>query len=340
MSDVTADWVAGLPKVELHVHIEGAIQPETLMRLAQKNRVDLPPKTLEAFRDWYRFTDFPHFAEVYQAFSKAIQTEDDIYGIAVDFLKSQARQNIRHTEATFTALTHFRNHGIAFADQIAAIRQAFDDVRATQAISLGLIVDIPREFATPEESMTVARWVADCHGDGLVVALGLAGYEPGFPPEDFVRPFALCAEAGVPAVIHAGETGTAESIRVAVERLDAVRIGHGVAAVHDRDIVAFLKERQTALEVCPSSNVCLKVVETIADHPFKRMDDLGLNVSINTDDPPMFETDLNSEYLRVARTFDYAKADLKRFAMRAAQAALVPPGTKDALLAEIAGYAD
>ncbi len=173
---------------------------------------------------------------------------------------------MRHTEATFTALTHFKNNGIAFTDQIAAIRQALDDVRAAQDISLGLIIDIPRDYATPEQSMAVAEWVAGSHGDGLVVALGLGGYEPGFPPEDFARPFALAKEAGVPAVTHAGETGTAASIRVAVEQLGAVRIGHGIAAVHDPEIVAFLKERRIPLEVCPSSNVCLKVVDTIGAH--------------------------------------------------------------------------
>ncbi|HEY1723439.1 MAG TPA: adenosine deaminase [Magnetospirillaceae bacterium] len=340
MTDVTEDWVAGLPKVELHVHVEGAILPETLMRLAQKNHVDLPPKTLAEFRDWYRFTDFPHFAEVYWAFSKAIQSEEDIYQVALAFLKTQARQKVRHTEATFTALTHFKNNGTAFADQIAAIRKALDEVRATEDISLGLIIDIPRDYATPEESMMVAEWVTRHHGDGLIAALGLGGYEPGFPPEDFARPFALAKEAGVPAVTHAGETGTAASIRVAVEQLGAVRIGHGVAAAGDSNVLAFLKERQIPLEVCPSSNVCLKVFDAIANHPFRRMDEYGLNISLNTDDPPMFDTDLNREYLRVAQTFGYSKAEMKGFAVRAARAALLPEAKRETLAAEIAAYAD
>jgi adenosine deaminase len=339
MSDVTESWVAGLPKVELHVHVEGAILPETLMRLARTNKVDLPPKTLAEFRDWYRFTDFPHFAEVYWAFSKAIQSEDDIYQVALDFLRNQARQNVRHTEATFTALTHFVNNGIAFTDQIAAIRRALDEVRATSDISLGLIIDIPRDYATPEQSMAVAEWVAGSHGDGLVVALGLGGYEVGFPPEDYVRPFALAREAGVPAVTHAGETGTAASIRVAVEQLSAVRIGHGVAAINDPSVMAFLKERQIPLEVCPSSNVCLKVVDALGSHPFKRMDDYGLNISLNTDDPPMFDTDINREYLLVAQTFGYSKAQMKEFAKRAARTALLPVAARDALIAEISAYA-
>lgn len=340
MTDVTESWVAGLPKVELHVHIEGAILPETLMRLAQKNKVDLPPKTLAEFRDWYRFTDFPHFAEVYWAFSKAIQTEDDIYQVALAFLMTQVRQNVRHTEATYTALTHFKNNGIAFTDQIAAIRRALDEVRATHDISLGLIVDIPRDYATPEESMMVAQWVVDAHGDGLIAALGLGGYEVGFPPEDFARPFALAKEAKVPAVTHAGETGTAASICVAVEQLGAVRIGHGVAAVHDPSVIAFLKERQIPLEVCPSSNVCLKVVDAIGNHPFRRLDERGLTVTLNTDDPPMFDTDINREYLLVAQTFGYSKKEMKGFAQRAARAALLPAAKREALAAEIAAYPD
>ncbi len=338
MTDVTENWVAGLPKVELHVHVEGAILPETLMRLAQKNKVDLPPKTLAEFRDWYRFTDFPHFAEVYWAFSKAIQSEEDIYQVALDFLRNQARQNVRHTEATFTALTHFVNNGIAFTDQIAAIRQALDEVRETHPISLGLIIDIPRDYATPEQSMAVAEWVADSHGDGLVIALGLGGYEVGFPPEAFAHPFALAGEAGVPAVIHAGETGTAASIRVAVEQLGAVRIGHGVAAVNDESVMAFLEEWQIPLEVCPSSNVCLKVVDALGNHPFKRMNDYGLYITLNSDDPPMFDTDINREYLLMAKTFGYSRAEMKAFAERAARAALLPSETRDGLVAEIVAY--
>jgi adenosine deaminase len=337
MKDVTDAWVAGLPKVELHVHVEGAILPETLMKLARRNSVALPD-SIEALRAWYQFTDFPHFAEIYQTFSKAIVSAEDIYDMAWDFLTEQARQNILHTEATFTASTHYRNNGIPFREQMDAIRAAAERACTTYGVSLGLIIDIPREYETPAEAVQIARWVAEAHGDGLVAALGLAGYEPGFPPEMFVDAFALAKDAGVPAVIHAGETGPADYIVTSIEMLHARRIGHGVAALKDQRAMALIRERGVTLEVCPSSNLCLKVAETLEQHPFRRMDQAGLNVTINSDDPPMFNTDLNGEYLKVARTFGYDRSELKAFAARAAAAALLPEARKADIVQAIATY--
>ena len=165
--------LAAMPKVELHVHLEGSIRPETLMALSAKNGVDLPPKTLDEFREWFRFVDFPHFAEVYQAMSKCIRTPEDLETITRDFLAGQAAQNILHSEATFTALTHYRNAGIPFDEQIDAIDRAREWAKKRHGVSLLLIVDIPREFATPQEAMMTAGWVADAHGKGGVAALGL-----------------------------------------------------------------------------------------------------------------------------------------------------------------------
>lgn len=330
------DWTAAMPKVELHVHLEGAIRPETLMRLAARNGIALPAKTPEEFRDWYRFTGFPHFAEVYQTLSGAIRTPEDLHDITVDFLEGQAAQNILHTEATFTAQTHHKNAGLPFDAQIDAIRSARDAVAPRLGTSLRLIVDIPREISTPEEAMRTARWVADAHGDGLVAALGLGGYEVGFPPEMYTNAFALTREAGVPAVVHAGETGGPDSIRGAIETLHAVRIGHGVTCLSDPDLVAMLRERRIPLEVCPSSNVCLKVAESIKDHPIRAMEAAGLNVTVNTDDPPIFETTLNDEYARLHRAFGWGEAEFRRFNERAAEATLLEDADRDALRVKVA----
>lgn len=338
MTDVTEAWVAGLPKVELHVHVEGAILPETLMKLAARNNVPLPPKTLEELRAWYAFTDFPHFAEIYQTFSKAIVTLEDIHDMAWDFLQEQARQNILHTEATFTAFTHYTNHGLPFADQMAAIRAAADKARDQFGISLGLIIDIAREYVTLDDCKVMARWITEHHGDGLVAAFGLAGYEPDHPPSEFIDAFAITREANIPAIIHAGETGPPSFIRSAIEDLDAQRIGHGVTAISDPATLALIRERNITLEVCPSSNVCLKVVPTLEQHPFRLLDQQGIAVTINSDDPPMFSTDLNTEYLKVARTFGYTRADLRAFAVRAAQASLLSEAQKAALVDRIITY--
>ena len=324
--------LATLPKVELHVHLEGAIRPETLLELSRKNHIELPPKTLEEFREWYRFVDFPHFAEVYQALSKCIQGPEDLERVTRDFLVGQAEQNILHTEATFTALTHFRNTGMPFDEQLDAIARARDWGLEEYGVSLLLIVDIPREFCTPEEARQTARWVADAHGDGLVGALGLGGYEVGFPPEMFTDAFALAAEAGVPAVVHAGETCGPESIEGAVQALGAIRIGHGIRALEDPSVVDLLKDRGIVLEVCPTSNVCLKVVDRLEEHPFPRLLEEGLAVTLNSDDPPIFNTTLNREHLLVAEAFGLRTKDFQALHRRAAETSLLPDSDKKRLL--------
>jgi adenosine deaminase len=338
MSEPDATWVAGLPKVELHVHLEGAILPATLLRLAKRNGVALPAATLEELQAWYRFRDFPHFAEIYQVCSRAIVSAEDLYEVAGDFLAEQRRQNIRHSEATFTALTHYRNNGLPFAEQIAAIGRAAREAREADGTSLGLIIDIPRDLSTKQEAMMVAEWVAEAHGDGLVLALGLAGYEPGQPPEDYAAPFALAREAGVPAVVHGGETGPAAYVRDAIEVLGAVRVGHGVTAHDDAYTLDLAKERGTIFEVCPTSNVRINLFADLASHPFDKLHRYGVAVTINTDDPPMFNTDLNGEYARLAETFGYSRADLGAFAARAARASLLPPVQVADLLQQIEAY--
>lgn len=327
--------LADLPKVELHVHLEGAIQPQTLMALAAKNAIDLPPKTLAEFQDWYRFTGFAHFVEVYLAMSKCICDPDDLEHITREFLTAQAAQNIFHTEATYTALTQYQNTGMPFDEQIDAIGRAADWARAEHAVTLRLIIDIPRGFASDAEATMAAHWVADAydskaHG-GLVAGFGLGGFEDGYPPVRYADQFRVTAEAGVPAIIHAGETGGPDSVRGAVEALDAVRIGHGIAAMRDPSVVALLKERAIVIEVCPSSNVCLGVVDSLAEHPLPDMIGAGLPVTINSDDPPFFNTTLTQEYVRIADAFAWTLDDFRAANRRAAAACLLPEADKQAL---------
>lgn len=331
------DQVKSMGKVELHVHLEGAIKPRTLMKIARRNNIDLPASTPDEFDDWYQFTGFPHFADVYQTISSAIQKPEDLYDITVDFLEDQAAQNIFHTEATFTAQTHFLARGLPYDAQIDAIRAARDDVAVRLGTSLLLIIDIPRDWTNAEQALVTAEWVAKVHGDGLVGALGLGGYEVGFPPEDFEKAFAIAREAGVPAVVHAGETEGPASIWGALNTLNAIRIGHGVTCVHDANLVAHLREHQIPMEVCPSSNVCLKVCDDLQSHPIKDMEDAGLLVTVNSDDPPIFNTTLTDEYKLLSETFGFSYEDFKRFNMRAANASLLDDKNKQKLIKRL-GY--
>ncbi len=319
-------FIQAMPKVELHVHLEGSIRPETLLTLAQRHQVDLPAKTVEELQAWYTFTDFPHFVEIYLTLSSCLRTPDDIELIGREFLAGQAAQNIRYSEVTYTAYTHYRSRKLPFQDQLAALNRARAWAEAEYGVSMGLIIDIPRDVSA-EEGMLTAEWVIGGLGDG-VIALGLGGPEVGHPPEKFAEAFARARAAGVPGIPHAGETMGPESIWGALRSLHAVRLGHGVRCLEDPALVAELRERQIPLEVCPTSNVCLKVVPDFARHPLPRLLAEGLYVTLNSDDPPMFNTTLTQEYLAAAQTFNLTVEALTGLVLNGVRASLLPTATR------------
>ena len=332
-------FIRAMPKVELHVHLEGAIAPETVLALAQLHGVRLPADTLDGLRAWYRFVDFAQFIEVFSAISACVQTPDDIERIARDFLAEQARQNVRYSEVTYTAYTHYATKGIAFEDQLAAINRARAWAEAELGVRMGLIVDILRTVS-PDDGLMIADWAISGHGRG-VVALGLAGPEFGYPPEPYAAAFERARAAGLPRVLHAGETSGAESIWGALRSGDPVRIGHGVRCLEDEALVAELRARQIPLEVCPTSNVCLGVAASLAEHPLPRLLRAGLYVTLNSDDPPMFGTTLTDEYLALARVFGCSADEILGLVMIAVHATLLPPDERDALAVEFAAeFAD
>ena len=328
-------FIKALPKVELHVHLEGSIRPATLLELAHRHNEPLPADTVEGLEEWYTFTDFPHFAEIYQTLSRCVQTVDDIELIARDFLQGQADQNIRHSEVTYTAHTIWKNTDIPFEKQLAALNKAREWGEKELGVSAGFIIDIPRDWADEKDARMIGDWVVAHHGDG-VIALGLAGYEVGFPPEDYTAPFDHAAKNDVPAVVHAGETMGADSIWGAMDRLQSVRIGHGVRCLEDRKLVDTLRTRQVPLEVCPTSNVCLGVADSIESHPLPDLIKEGLYVTINTDDPPMFGTTLNDELIKTTHAFGFSEDDLRHLMLQAARASLLPKADRQALEDSIA----
>jgi adenosine deaminase len=322
-----------MPKVELHVHLEGSIRPETLLDLAARNDVELPARTVDELRDWYAFRDFDHFVEVYLAAAGCIQTPADVERIAADFLDGQAEQNVLHSEVTYTASTQRMLSGIPLDDQLQAINRAQARAERERGVTMSLTIDYPRHL-DPDEFVGVAQWAVENMTNG-VSALGLGGPEVGYPPELFTRAFDVAREAGLPSVPHAGETEGPESIRGALRYLDAVRIGHGVRCLEDPDLVAELRERQIPLEVCPTSNVCLGVAPSFGEHPFPRLLDAGLYVTLNSDDPPMFGTTLTDEYLKSADAFGLGAADVREMVRRAAEATLLPAAQKKDLLKRV-----
>lgn len=321
-------WIASIPKIELHVHVEGSIRPETVLRLAEKNKIRLPARDLDGLREFYRFRDFPHFVEVYVAVTQCVKDEDDLYTVFTEFLQGQAAQNILYTEATYTASTVESHCGIPWTRQLEAIESAIKD----SGERLGLVLDIVRGQSV-EDAFRVLEWVEGSLG-GAVCALGLAGEERRGTSE--YRPvFDAAHRAGVPVTVHAGETCGAESVAEVLDVCRPHRIGHGVRAIEDDSVVARLRDSGILLEVCPSSNVCLGVVPSLAEHPLPELRAAGLRVTVNSDDPPMFGTTLTDELVRCSETFGWSESDLLAMNADAARSSFLPESERETLLAAV-----
>ncbi len=288
-------FIKAMPKIELHVHLEGSIRPETFLKLAKRHDIVLPADDLEGLRSWYQFTDFNHFIDVYLKIAASLKTPDDIELIAREFLEGQAHQNVRYSEVIYTPYNQFLANGIPFDEQIDALNRAQTWAEREHGVDCQFIMDISRE-TEPEQGMIVAGWGISAMERG-VCGLGLGGPEIGNPPKKFKDAFDMAYEAGLPAMPHAGEIDGPESVRGALEWLHPYRIEHGVRSLEDPLLVETLREIQMPLDVCPTSNVCLKVFPSLEAHPLPEMIALGLNVTLNSDDPPLFNTTLTQEYL-------------------------------------------
>lgn len=332
MTPQLTTFIRAMPKVELHVHLEGSIRPETLLRLARRNRVELPYYTVQELREWYTFRDFPHFVQIYVKISSCLKTADDIELIAREFLEGQAEQNIQYTEPTYTAYTIFQHCGISFDDQFAALRRARVWAERELGVTMNVIVDIAREVK-PESAIVTAEQVIAQYGNG-VCALGLGGYEVGHPPEKFRAVFERVNAAGIPCILHAGETDGADSIWGALRIGQSRRIGHGVRCLEDASLVDYLRQNQVPLEVCPTSNLCLNVPpggngrRGLEHHPIQKLMDEGLYVTLNSDDPPMFNTTLTDEYLKCADAFGWSAETCEKLVVNGIRASLLPLAEK------------
>jgi aminodeoxyfutalosine deaminase len=320
-----------MPKVELHVHLEGSMRPGVLLELARRNGVDLPARDKEGLRRWFRFRDFEHFVEIYLTCSRALQNPEDFQLLALDFLEMQSAQNVLYTEAHFTISTHLSNGGDRGRGEeiLAALEEAMGEGERRYGSQLRLIPDIVRNVGVEAADRTL-EWALASRNRG-VVALGLSGSEARFANDPYREHFAVAAREGLHRVAHAGEHAGPEAIRAALEVCDPERIGHGVRAVEDPSLVAELRDRRIPLEVCPSSNVCLGVFPDLASHSFDRLYRAGVPVSVNSDDPAFFDTDLSREYLRLHEAFGYTPAELAGLSLAGLRQSFLPDGEKAAL---------
>jgi adenosine deaminase len=317
-----------MPKVELHVHLEGSIRPETVLKLAKRNNVDLPASTVEGLSHWYTFRDFPHFVSVYVSVSQCIKSAEDIEFVAREFLQGQAAQNVLHSEITYTASTIEKYAGIPWELQFAALGRARAYGEKELGVSCGFIIDIVRGDP-PERGLEVARWAVEGRESG-VCALGIAGEEK-LGSSDYREAYALARSERLPIAAHAGETCGPESVRAICELTDPERIGHGVRILEDPKLTREFVRSQKPLEVCPTSNVRLGVFASLEEHPLARMLDEGLYVTLNSDDPPMFGTTITDEFIRCSETFDLGSDILWTLTQNAARASFLPEDQKRSL---------
>jgi adenosine deaminase len=325
-----AAFVHALPKVELHVHLEGSIRPATLLALARRHGIELPARDEAGLAEWFRFRDFAHFVEVYLACSRCLKDGEDFHRLALDFLEEQAAQNVLYSEAHFTISTHLA-HGADGEEVAAALAAAAQEGERHWGTRLRLIPDIVRNQPAERAAATL-EW-ALAHRDAGVVAIGVAGVE-GAGDEVSRGPLREAAAAGLHRVAHAGEQEGPWRIWEALDELGAERIGHGIRAVEDPELVARLARERVPLEVCPTSNVALGLSPSLAAHPFDRLWRSGVAVSVNSDDPPLFGTTLRGEYLALARTFGYGPAELAELARAALDHAFLEPTERVEVTAE------
>ncbi|MFE6161971.1 adenosine deaminase [Streptomyces sp. NPDC056486] len=330
-------FIAGLPKAELHVHHVGSASPRIVSTLSARHPDSKVPTDVEALVDFFTFTDFAHFIQVYLSVVDLVRTPDDVRLLTYEIARDMARQNIRYAELTLTPFSSVRR-GIddrAFMDAIEDARKAAED-------ELGVVLrwcfDIPGEAGIEAAEETVRLATTDKLRPEGLVSFGLGGPEIGVPRPQFKPYFDRAIAAGLRSVPHAGETTGPGTIWDALTDLRAERIGHGTSAAQDPKLLAHLAEHRIPLEVCPTSNIATRAVATLDEHPIKQFVAAGVPVTINSDDPPMFGTDLNNEYAVAARLLDLDERGIADLAKNAVDASFLDPAGKAKLAAEIDTY--
>jgi adenosine deaminase len=325
------DFCAAIPKAELHLHIEGTLEPELMFELAKRNRVPLRFPSVEAVRRAYQFTSLQSFLDIYYEGAKVLLEERDFYDLTWAYLERAHADGVRHAEIFFDPQTH-TDRGIAFGTVIAGLRHALEDAEHALRMSSRLILCFLRHL--PAEAAMATLDEALPFKDALA-AVGLDSSEVGNPPRKFAAVFERARAEGLPAVAHAGEEGPPEYIWEALDILHARRIDHGVRCLEDPRLVERLRAERIPLTVCPLSNVKLRVFKTIADHNLKRLLAEGLCATVNSDDPAYFGGYVAANYRAVEEGLDLGREDLLTLARNSFRASFLAPAEKHARLAEV-----
>ncbi len=337
MTTALETFVSGLPKAELHVHHVGSATPDLVAELIDRHpdAATAVPRDPAALAEYFTFTDFAHFIEVYLSVVDLVRTQDDVRLLTYRVAQSLAGQQVRYAELTLTPHTT-----VLRGVPIEAYVEATEDARTAAERDLGIVLrwiyDIPGELHLGAADATL-RYALD-HGPSALVGFGLGGPEIGTPRAQFAPHFAAARAAGLHSVPHAGETTGPQTIWDALTHLGAERIGHGCSAVRDAALLEHLAVAGVPVEVCPTSNLATGAVASLAEHPVRAMRDAGVPITVNSDDPPMFSTTLNREYLIAAELLGLDETGLADLALAAVDASFAPDDVARRLRAEIEAY--
>ena len=332
-ADLT-DFIAGLPKVELHLHIEGSLEPELAFALAQKNGVRLPYASVDALRAAYAFTNLQSFLDIYYQGMSVLLREQDFYDLASAYLQKAKRQNVVHTEIFFDPQGHTAR-GVAMATVVDGLSRALRDAETKLGITSRLILCFLRHL---DEDDALRTLDAAMPFRERIAGVGLDSSEMGHPPRKFERVFRRAREHGFHAVAHAGEEGPPEYVWEALDMLGVERIDHGVRSLEDKALVRRLRDDRIPLTVCPLSNVKLRVFDTLEAHPLRRMLEAGLAATVNSDDPAYFGGYIAENFAQTATALGLDKRHLHELARNAFVGAFVTEPEQRKLVAKIDGY--
>lgn len=328
-------FIRGLPKVELHVHIEGTLEPELMLSLADRNGVELEYGSVDEVRAAYEFENLPSFLDLYYRGAAVLRTERDYYDLTWAYLIRARHDNVQHAEIFFDPQTHVAR-GVPFDTAVTGIEGALTDAELQLGITSQLIMCFQRD-RPPEEAMTTLEMALPLQE--WIIGVGLDSAEAGNPPDRFAEVFARARAEGFRAVAHAGEEGPPEYIAQALDVLHAERIDHGVRCVEDDALVARLREAKVALTVCPLSNVALGVFPDLASHNLKQLLQLGLRATVNSDDPAYFGGYIGDNLLAVQRALQLSRDEIVLLASHAVEAAFVDDARRQELRRSLRRYA-
>lgn len=319
-----AELIRVLPKAELHVHIEGTFEPELMFAIAQRNRIEIPYKSVEEVKQAYNFHNLQSFLDIYYAGANVLIYEQDFYDLAWAYFEKCAEDHVVHTEIFFDPQTH-TDRGIAFETVITGLKRACDDAHEKLNISSHLIMCFLRHLSEDAAFETLQQALA--YKD-QIIAVGLDSSEVGHPPSKFERVFAKAREAGFLVVAHAGEEGPADYVWQALDLLKVNRIDHGVRSEEDETLMQRLIAEKMPLTVCPLSNLKLCVVDDMAQHNIQRLLQQGVKVTVNSDDPSYFGGYMNDNYFAIAEALNLTTEELKQLAKNAFEASFITDAEK------------